>query len=78
MAGGFISIILAIKLIAPKTDESTAKCSEKLDLLKVLHELNYWLRIVFPPPRDLSILGIKPLSPALIDRSFISGPSGNP
>lgn len=30
MAGGFISIILAIKLIAPKTDESTAKCSEKL------------------------------------------------
>lgn len=30
MAGGFISIILVIKLIAPKTDETTAKCSEKL------------------------------------------------
>lgn len=30
MAGGFILIIVVMKLIAPKIEETPAKCSEKI------------------------------------------------
>lgn len=79
MAGGFRSIILVIKLIAPKTDETTAKCNEKLvKSIEGRSRVKLLVKDSFPPPRDLSILGIKPLSPALVDRLFTTEPSRNP
>ena len=41
----------------------------------------YWIELLFPNPRDLPNVGIKPVSPAalaLADRLFITVPPGKP
>ena len=46
-----------------------------------LYRKEYWSGLPFPSPRDLPIPGIKPespVSPALLDRFFITEPPGKP
>ena len=38
----------------------------------------YWRRLPFPPPGDLSDPGLEPMSPALAGRFFTTEPSGKP
>ena len=43
-----------------------------------LSRQEYWSGLPFPPPGDLSDLGIKPKSPALAGRFFTTEPPGKP
>ena len=40
MAGGFILIIVVIKLIAPRMEEAPAKCKEKIAPLSILYQIS--------------------------------------
>ena len=57
------------------------------DFLTVAHRVplsmgflkqEYWSGLPFPPPGDLSHLGIEPVSPALAGRFFTTKPLGKP
>ena len=38
----------------------------------------YWIRLPFPPPRDLPNSGVEPKSPALASGFFTTEPPGKP